>query len=587
MILTSHNLLRGHVSDTELTLLVTNDLPLRRRARVERHLAACNACRERHGRFHETFSQVAMYHALQAMQGVGEEGDKRARLEALLNQLPEQLPHSGVARAKEVRRPEAPLNMNPILVSGLILAIASISCVFLWLQQSRPTITSNTLLVRAEAWDSAAPHGNASGVIRQTVEISTSQRTLKCTLYRDAQGKRKLRDQRVPPDQELLQKKLAEARIPWSSPLSATSYQSWHDSQRVREDRIRRSSGHLLVLTTTTPDGAVAAQSLTVRDQDFRPVSRTVFFRNSETVEIAELNYSVLPWDAVTNSLFESGNQAEGTVVAAVRPALPVLPPAPLTEEQLNDVELSARLALDRLHADTGEQVEISRSARGVEVHGITDTRERKHEIEAQLNMLPHVTASISSIEELKTAASQPQGSSSVKVMEMQTAATPLEIYYLAHGRDVAPLGSLAQRLFSSAFTINLETKAIEDLKHRFPSDENLSPIGSAALADLLFTHKHKLLRALEDEEQLLADTHLVITASTPASSITNADVTLDKLAERNSVLIRELALDKREDNRPAEAIVSELATSISDLNLRAHEVQVDLQNSMKLDNGK
>ncbi len=528
-----------------------------------------------------------MYHALQAMQGVGEEGDKRARLEALLNQLPEQLPHSGVARAKEVRRPEAPLNMNPILVSGLILAIASISCVFLWLQQSRPTITSNTLLVRAEAWDSAAPHGNASGVIRQTVEISTSQRTLKCTLYRDAQGKRKLRDQRVPPDQELLQKKLAEARIPWSSPLSATSYQSWHDSQRVREDRIRRSSGHLLVLTTTTPDGAVAAQSLTVRDQDFRPVSRTVFFRNSETVEIAELNYSVLPWDAVTNSLFESGNQAEGTVVAAVRPALPVLPPAPLTEEQLNDVELSARLALDRLHADTGEQVEISRSARGVEVHGITDTRERKHEIEAQLNMLPHVTASISSIEELKTAASQPQGSSSVKVMEMQTAATPLEIYYLAHGRDVAPLGSLAQRLFSSAFTINLETKAIEDLKHRFPSDENLSPIGSAALADLLFTHKHKLLRALEDEEQLLADTHLVITASTPASSITNADVTLDKLAERNSVLIRELALDKREDNRPAEAIVSELATSISDLNLRAHEVQVDLQNSMKLDNGK
>ncbi len=99
---------------------------------------------------------------------------------------------------------------------------------------------------------------------------------------------------------------LASAGVDWNEPLSASGYQRWHDSQRVRQDEVTRIGHNLLKLTTVSAQGAVEQQSLTVREMDFHPVQRTIEFRDgSNTVEIAELEFKILPWQAVDASLFE------------------------------------------------------------------------------------------------------------------------------------------------------------------------------------------------------------------------------------------------------------------------------------------
>ncbi len=62
------------------------------------------------------------------------------------------------------------------------------------------------------------------------------------------------------------------------------------------------------------------------------------------------------------------------------------------TAAALDSAELSARVVLNRLHADEGEQISISRTNRGVNVKGVVDTDERKREIATRLSAVPYVT---------------------------------------------------------------------------------------------------------------------------------------------------------------------------------------------------
>jgi hypothetical protein len=201
--------------------------------------------------------------------------------------------------------------------------------------------------------------------------------------------------------------------------------------------------------------------------------------------------------------------------------------------------------------------------------------------------MLPHVTASISSIDELKAKSPQQDELLSLKVIEMRTRTTPLESYYLAHGRNLASLGKLSLELLNGADAIDRESKAIDDLQQRFSHSDEVSLVALDTLAELLFTHKHKLLAALESEEQLLAQAQIEAPHSQQAGSTNGIDSDLAVLAERNLALTMELALGKGGSGRSAETIASELAAAMSEVSLRAHAVQVVPQNSTKLDKRK
>ncbi len=473
--------------------------------------------------------------------------------------------------------------MNPTLATALVLAAASLVCFVVW-TRSGPHVSPHDLLVHAQKQEASIAQSEPSGVIVERVRIETPVRTTERTLYRDIQRRRHARDRALDASDAKLKAKLDGAGVDWDDPLSPVAYRDWRNRELIRSDSVQSAGDNLLTLTTNVNDGEVISESLTVRASDFHAVGKTVRLRDYGTVEIAEVNYSVLPWDAVNPNWFEPAAITNPGVSSDTRPALIPGLPASLTEGELDESELSARLMLNQLHADTGEQIEISRNPSGIVVKGIVETEQRRRELDDRLYMLPHVTAFISSIEKLKAKPSQADDLSSMNVIEMQTQATPLETYYLAHGRGVAPVGDLAQRLFNTAFAINLESRAIDDLQRRFSHDGDISTVASDTLADLLFTYKHKLIAALEAEEQLLAEAQIGNPRSIQSASTSDTDLALAALSERNLALAKELALSQGGNGRSAETIASELAAAMSELSLRAHAIHVDSQNSTKLD---
>jgi hypothetical protein len=446
----------------------------------------------------------------------------------------------------------------------MALGVGAVCFFFLW-QQRQPDITSNALLARAEQWDMPGS-STSSGIVFQEVRITTPHQTIERSIYRDIQGKRKLREVKLDAKEDQLRSKLVEVGFHWDEPISATNYQDWHDHQHVREDKIVRAGGHLLTLTTKVPDGSIAEQSLTVRDTDFHPVRRTVAFRDSETVEIAELDFKILPWNDVNANLFDSGPSTE--TASRTAPArvlsLPRMPEPP-TEGQLEETELGARLVLNQLHADTGQQIEINRTAQIVEIKGLVDTDDLKRALQMQLRILPYLTVSIQSVADLKNnpGTANDNVADNIRMASMPDQPSPLETYLLSGGRSVTDINVLAKQLFECALTISQESKAISDLLLRFGRGEQKSLVASATLSDLIYSHRERLRAALQSERELLAQ------AQAPSAMEERASEPRPSLIEasfRNMAFCRELTQNNSLAMRSADKILADMAISVAEL---------------------
>lgn len=573
----------AHPSDETLLLLMDKELTWRKRFSVDQHVSMCARCRERCALFERSTLWVEVYSQNCSEANPLCSGSRRKAIFARLNSV---LYDTAPGLQKTRRSNPAPQptlrHVNPISAMSFVFAIAAAAWFMIWLPQRTPNITPNTLLARAESWD-AKPDA-ATNVICQTVRIRASQRMIERTIYRDAQGGRRAKLRKLTYDEAQLSNKLTSADVSWDAPLSAADYHNWHDRHAGGQDRIARVGHHLLALTTTVTDGAVMEESLTVRDSDFHPVERAVKFRDSNTIEIAELSYQALPWSDTTSILFESTNAIGGlqsgmSSIPSFSPLM-IFPPV-VTARQLDEAELGVRLSLNQLHADSGEQIEVTRDADRVQVKGLVETERRKHELQDQLRLLPHVTVSLSSIERMKAAQSQAADITSVQVASMQTQTTPLETYYLEHGRSSGLLSKLSLELFDSAFTADLESRAIDDLEHRYAGRNDMSLVASATLAELMFNHKQNLLAALRTEKEALAETGVSARGLGIAAPGAGSAAPLVTAAERNLALSKELALGSGDERRSAEEIVAEMVASMSDLYSRAHEARIVPASSM------
>src|SRR5260370_23723061 len=265
----------------------------------------------------------------------------QAAAEAPLSSWSRLLPHFRFAGFK---------NMNPFLASAAVILVASVVLFFIW-QRSMQSVSASELLQRAESAESTPAQSGKPGVIYQKVQIRTPHGSVERDLYRDREGRRRPKAQAVAAQFTPLKAKLNIAGVNWDEPLSASSYKAWHDSQSEESDQVRHTGENLLTLTTKTTGGIVVEESLTVREGDFHPVKRTVELLDVGTVEIAEVNYAVLDWNAVNTDFFEPltpaipGNPSIRADVVPVGPAAPA--PA-----QLLDAELQARVALHTVGAD-------------------------------------------------------------------------------------------------------------------------------------------------------------------------------------------------------------------------------------------
>ncbi len=565
--------LHDHLSDGHMASLFCNELPFVERLIAKRHLAKCWHCRVRQGDLEGRRANAIIdlycgaFNSEDLELSAGPRAEFARRLELHIERLPPR-------RWWAVRLPKISLlhslPMTPSFAILGLLALATTISFLSWWRQRVPDITSNTLLVRAERWDSSNL-ATASGVVYQSVRITAPKLTMDRSIYRDLEGKRSLKPVKLLATQEKLKIELARAGVNWDEPIAASDYQTWHDHQRVRVDKIARAGTHLLRLTTTVPDSSVSAQSLTVRDTDFHPVRRTVALRDIGTVEIAELDFKILPWSAVEADVFESiGDMASSVLASRARvlqfPKIPQI----VTQEQLDEAELGARLALNQLHADIGEQIEIHRDQQKIEVLGIVETDERKREMQMQLRMVPHVTVSILSVADLKDA---PENGSSagVQTASMPDLQSPLEISLLAHGRSVSDINVLEQRLFNVALTISQESKAIIDLQTRFAPKAQRTIVAAATLSELIYSHRERLAVALKSERSLVREAEITPGAATAAFE--PKVFSLVDAADRNLALSKELTQTNSPATRCAEQILAEMSVSIGDLTTAANEV--------------
>lgn len=557
--------LRGnHVTDDTLSRLLSGELSTASASRAHKHLGKCRTCRIRHERFETAVLSVIEYrrlHLHSASVGLPE------RRDAFVEQIDRLL--LDVA-ARRQRSSHFGLHLGTRLNPKLSLAFVGIAGIallgLLLLHNRNVAITATVFLDRAATFEFNNQRTAIPAATSQTVRIRTSRAVIDRTVYRDASHRRRLRQQKLGQEQESLKTRLSIAGVSWDEPLSAATYRDWHNRQYTPRDRIDRSQANLLTLTTEVFVGPISAESLTVRVTDFHPLRRTINFRDTGTVEIAELNYAVVSWNSINQGLFEPLAMASN--IPPVR-ASRALPPS---RADMDEAELRTRLALNQLRADTGEQVEISRRDGDILVKGVVESTERKRQLEAHLRLLPRVASSIMSTHDLATRATTASMTSNIKEKSVIAQASPLDKYLLQQQRSREELSQLSRKLFDSSIAINQEGKAIADLIRRFGSGEHLTEVAGIALGELLLRHRTTLLATLQQQAEILAElgTSPSETNNNPSESPADPLVRLLVDGDKNLALCKELISGGSTASRSTELVISELNQSAADLRAAA-----------------
>ncbi|MBT9332031.1 RNA polymerase sigma factor [Paracidobacterium acidisoli] len=453
--------------------------------------------------------------------------------------------------------------MNPLLAGAMLFALCSVVCFILW-TKSGPRISATTLLARAEQSDAAVLQSAHSEVIYQKVRITTSRHTTERAIYRDPQKKRRPKQQHLSPDDQWLKDKLNLAGVNWDEPLSAANYSEWHDRQRMKQDVVTQSGSNLLTLTTSaTEGGPVLKESITVRESDFHPVDRTIELRDTGTVEIAELNYDVMPWGAVNQDWFEplAGNAV--TDVPAMHAAIHI--PHVLSDLELDEAELSARVVLNQLHADTGEQIHLTRSSSGIDIKGVVDTDVRKRELVSHLASLPNVHPSILSVEEIGSRPQHPTfgNDQPVQVQSVEAQPSPLEQYLRENKLPLDQLGTISQNLFDQSLRIQQAEVHLAELQQRFAGGKQLSVDQQQQLTELARDYINTIHSGLEENQRTLRSIGLDNgeQVASPAPSVSSGE-DIDRQIHRYQELCRQLISSGTGEPQSAPTIATQLRTS-------------------------
>lgn len=558
--------------------LVCRELSFVERWIAERHLARCQSCLYRRRALEGPRAQrmIRLYGELANCRDEELQEKPRAEFSDWLRGAVRQ------AAWQSSRQPRPLVSrisaVIPAVSAGLVAGAAITAVAFVMAGANGPKITANSLLVHAEQWDVSGA-AERPGVAHQTVRISTPRQSMDMSVYWDMQGKRKARPVALPAAEAQIERSLRPADINWERPISASSYQNWHDHQHIREDHITRTGRHLLTLTTSVPEGNILRESITVRDTDFHPVERTVGFRDRDTVEITELDYSVLPWNAVDANVFEPLPPAAPDVPQSSPPAphLPLAAPAAPSVEQLDETELVTRMILNQLHADEDGQIEVRRSEQGIEVVGLVATEDRKRELVQQLMAVPRLKISIQSETDLKTLPPEHGDAVSVESEMLPDTPSALERYLRGRGRTTENINGVEQQLFEDALVISRESRFIIDLKNRFSDFKQMPILEEAEFESLLYSHHERLETALAQEQGLMAQ----VGASTASAGQGSAPGTLLLVeADKNLALIRELTQNSVAHPRSAEEILADMAVTLESLLPAAREIYAEVKDN-------
>jgi hypothetical protein len=556
--------LKRHLSDDALARLIFHELPPARTLLADRHLTRCSACSARFNELSRAARAIAEHREFVVDQL---ELPPPSRRDSFIQQL-DMLLDSVSARPMPQRfqtqyEALAAGTFAPTLRSVLTLICAGLILHSVW-RWHLPTVSAAEFLNRAVASDRNPQKTGNLEVIHRRFRIKTAKMTIEHDAYCDVAG-RQLEDVNTHAEDGDLAIRLALAGVSWDDPLSAASFKNWHDLQSEPNDDVRKSGEELLTVRTRLSSTSISQESLTVREDSFHPVERTVEFRDADTVEISEVGLDFLSKEAANKLFFAPAPTSS--------PALPRVSAGVLLPSQgkLDETELDARLILSQNNADTGEQIEITRDAKSIRIYGLVESQNRKKELSESLQGLPFLSVTIRSLDDLAIPSGTTAQFGAAQQQSTVAQVSPLEQYFIRNGRSRDDLSRISAGLFNSSLAINRSGRYIEQLLRRFSSSDNLSPAAIQARDELLSRTVERLLNELKEQQQFLDETDLA--PDSAVVSPTNSDdegSDLAHIAEINTTVTRELISGAGESTRPENALAADLAKTISQIRIAA-----------------
>jgi hypothetical protein len=386
----------GHLKDGQIIDIINGELASKDAAKAHSHLDSCWKCLARKEQLEGAIFRLVDYRRELLGPYLPPPADGEHRFIARLDRQIEALQRNWWSRFLSRIRSSCipPLSQSSATIFAVAAAFVLVTLVW---HHNLPTVSANAFLDKAIQSEAKPANAPVPGVIYQRIEIKTKTRKLERSIYRDATHKRTPRAVPLKPEEDLVRNELEIAGVDWQEPLSAVKFRQWHDRLASKTDHVKSDGSGISMLVTRTESAATRESSLAVRTADFHPIARRVLIGNSDEIEISEINYDVLSWDAVNvSSLFEEPAPAKGAPAALAMPAS-----KPVVDDI--ETELAVRYALHEAGADLGEPIDVKTGAPGrasVVVVGIVASSERKQELLAALRDIPRVSVQLQTEEE-------------------------------------------------------------------------------------------------------------------------------------------------------------------------------------------
>ncbi len=457
--------------------------------------------------------------------------------------------------------------LTPLIATGFVCA-AILAMIFTFRLQRFSRVKPAELLRRAAASETRDVENAQSGVILQRVRIRSRQGEFERSIYRDPEGKRHTKERAMDEKKMRLKKRLAEAGISWDAPLSATSFQEWQAQNHTKSESVQSLSDKLLSLRVETEGSEVEQETLTIRLSDFHPIGRTAEFRDLGTVEIAELNYAVVPWTTIDVDLIDGASRSSDAIPRARRPLQLPQRVLPLSDAELDITELEVRIALHETQADSTDRLTLSRSSTGVMVSGLLEDDTQKLNLHRRLMLIPHVSTDLKTVSDVSQ---RPDGDSppaSVQITTVIAEPSLLETFLLKHGRTRDVASDLADRFFKSSSTLLRANKALLRLRERFPPGK-LTPEAAELRGRLLTSWQSELDAALGEEAEVIHQAGIQTQQDEAARS---GPTDMNAGIEENHILVKELMGQGSPGTRTAPMVLTELGRLVESLRTAANQ---------------
>ena len=392
----------SHILDAILVMALDGELNSREAEMVRSHLEACWSCRVRMERIDHAIADVVDYRDALIKPHLPLPGGPRALFHMRLRELAANLGRPSLYH----RLLEKLTGMTPSagFPGRLWAAAVSLLLVIAFLTRIGfpPPVAAGEILRRAEASQARSLRSVQDPVICRKVRVRYNGRVITRTVYHDASSNRTVEGaDSSGVAASGLQSRLESARFDWNEPLSISAFISWRNSLPDETDEVTRSRNGLLTLHTMSGTGSLREIDLTMRDNDYHLIGETLRFQDSSDVEINELAFQVMAFDAVDPAIFApsqppSAAPSMSTVTHQSSPSI----------RDLADAEVEARVTLHRLHGDLGEQIDVAAGPHGkaVVVSGLVETAARKEELLRALEGIPLIETNLNTVEDAERA---------------------------------------------------------------------------------------------------------------------------------------------------------------------------------------